>query len=183
MRSDQYSLSSLQSFSSSCSQTTVVVRGTFFQQDPIDTDETSCAHARILLAETGVRTLLTIIFTVYERPDETTANVLLAILFVGFFTCLALNVCFLPFYSFRFNKFRASSYAILFWASICLVCDRVFPSNYGFIFQIVSFGAVALAMAACEIRRRQILLITACRSPNVMTLEPKIRFHLEQEGI
>eukprot|EP01135_Chromosphaera_perkinsii_P005693 Nk52_evm25s358 gene=Nk52_evmTU25s358 len=164
----------------------LLVAATFYEDDPLGDAGLARPHARLDAFYLFMKTLITIMFTLFEKNSQDKSLVqwcLIGLLvFVGL-SVTYLNIMYLPYYNFGYCQLRAALMTIFTWSTFCLVITKIINdednSTGALMFYI---GAPLLGIAAsllCSKRRLQIVRYPKSKLGSPYEVEMKARFFFE----
>jgi hypothetical protein len=164
----------------------ITLTGCFYSRDPIAAITSALARptSRVMMAQLGVKTALTIFF-ILLYPFDSARWFLLALLAAGTSGLAFLYTHQLPYFRFEFNVARACTFWILSWASLCLIItelsgsDAAQFSGTSLLFLMGSPLVAAAAYMATQYRKIHIMRLALTELESPTELELKARFMLE----
>jgi hypothetical protein len=164
----------------------ITLTGSFYSRDPIAASTSPLARptSRVMMAQLGVKTALTICFILLYSFDAA-RWFLLVLLAVGTSGLAFLYTHQLPYFRFEFNVARACTFWILSWASLCLIitelsgADASQYSGTSLLFLVGSPFVAAAAYMATQCRKMSIMRHAFNEIESPSEIELKARFLLE----
>ncbi|KAI8806758.1 hypothetical protein BJ742DRAFT_350795 [Cladochytrium replicatum] len=165
----------------------ICVTLTFFEPDPKERVALSRPHSRIELLYVGCRTVLSILFIVFQHLSDVylqTRWVLIVVCLISSILLFASYTWYIPYYHFRYACVRAMLMANFVWASICMVFTTLRPqSDIGIVFLMISPVIMLLSVFITRWRRAMIISVPVESCSNQFVIELKVRFKLENANL
>lgn len=156
----------------------LVVTGSFYEQDCKSEDPSARPHARVELISTLLKGAISVQFSFFEDP-EYHASQIFSILALGVILTF-LYIWYLPNYHYLTTTLQAQFYGVYTWAGLCLLLTKVQgnPEDAGpvMLFYTGSPCIWLLTRAACDWRRDMLLNKTIDTVRNPYEVELHSRF-------